>query len=202
VRSKVLAKDEPAAAAALRRALERDGVTFLLGVELRHVSTLREPSSAQDGAPPLMRLAISSAAPSATAVEGTGAHDCAAASAGAGAAALPLMMECEAQLHPSSGVRLHPSSRDVITMECEALLIATGRSPNVRDLGLEIAGIAFDETDGIQIDPLGATTNPSVFAIGDCAAGVPRFTHVAGEMAKLVVQNALFGDTWQVLDCQ
>jgi pyruvate/2-oxoglutarate dehydrogenase complex dihydrolipoamide dehydrogenase (E3) component len=178
VRSKVLAKDEPAAAAALRRALERDGVTFLLGVELRHVSTLREPSSAQDGTPPLMRLAISSAAPSATAVEGTGAHDCAAASAGAGAAALPL------------------------TMECEALLIATGRLPNVRDLGLEIAGIAFDETDGIQIDRLGATTNPSVFAIGDCAAGVPRFTHVAGEMAKLVVQNALFGDTWQVLDCQ
>ena len=184
MRSKVLAKDEPAAAEALRRALERDGVTFLLGVELRHVSTLREPSSAQDGAPPLMRLAISSAAPSATAVEGTGAHDCAAASAGAGAAALPL------------------------TMECEALLIATGRSPNVRDLGLEIAGIAFDETNGIQIDPLGTTTNPSVFAIGDCAAGVPRFTHVAGEMAKLVVQNALFGDTWQVprlvarvLDC-
>ncbi|KOO33592.1 pyridine nucleotide-disulfide oxidoreductase dimerization region, partial [Chrysochromulina tobinii] len=85
-------------------------------------------------------------------------------------------------------------------MECEALLIATGRSPNVRDLGLEIAGIAFDETDGIQIDPLGATTNPSVFAIGDCAAGVPRFTHVAGEMAKLVVQNALFGDTWQSHD--
>ena len=191
VRSKVLAKDEPAAAAALRRALERDGVTFLLGVELRHVSTLREPSSAQDGAPPLMRLAISSAAPSATAVEGTGAHDCAAASAGAGAAALPLMMECEA-----------PAAALPLTMECEALLIATGRSPNVRDLGLEIAGIAFDETDGIQIDPLGATTNPSVFAIGDCAAGVPRFTHVAGEMAKLVVQNALFGDTWQVLDCQ
>jgi hypothetical protein len=37
-----------------------------------------------------------------------------------------------------------------------------------------------------------------VDAIGDCAAGVPRLTHASGEMAKMAVQNALFGDEWRV----
>lgn len=85
-----------------------------------------------------------------------------------------------------------------LTLKCNALLVATGRVPNVTDLGLGEAGVSYKEAEGIEIDDFGRTTNPSVYAIGDCAAGVPRFTHVAGEMAKLVVQNALFGDSWRV----
>ncbi len=49
------------------------------------------------------------------------------------------------------------------------------------------------EPGGVVIDDLGRSSNPCVYAVGDCAAGVPRFTHNSGEMAKLVVQNALFG---------
>lgn len=86
---------------------------------------------------------------------------------------------------------------DTRILECEALLVATGRVPNVEDLGLESAGIKTGD-DGILIDDLARTTNPSVYALGDCASGVPRFTHASGEMAKIVVQNALFGDTWKV----
>ena len=40
-----------------------------------------------------------------------------------------------------------------------------------------------------------------MYAVGDCAKGVPRFTHTSGEMAKLVVQNALAGDAWR-LKCE
>ena len=76
--------------------------------------------------------------------------------------------------------------------------MATGRVPNVSDLGLEAAGISYSPEAGVRIDARGCTSNPSVYAIGDCAAGVPRFTHVSGEMAKLAVQNALFGDDWQL----
>lgn len=37
-----------------------------------------------------------------------------------------------------------------------------------------------------------------VYAVGDCVAGVPRLTHMSGEMAKVVVQNSLFGDDWKL----
>jgi len=76
--------------------------------------------------------------------------------------------------------------------------VATGRTPNVHGLGLEAAGVRYTSEHGIEIDDLAATSNPHVYAVGDCAAGVPRFTHMAGEMAKLVVQNAVFGDEWRV----
>ena len=108
-------------------------------------------------------------------------------SVGGSAAALPLL-----------SVTVRQGGGAPEQLECEALLVATGRVPNVADLGLEDAGIKFTADQGIRIDDLGATSNPHVFAIGDCAAGVPRFTHVAGEMAKLAVQNALFGDAWRV----
>lgn len=82
--------------------------------------------------------------------------------------------------------------------ECDALLVSTGRVPNVTGLGLEAAGIEASPKDGVYTNDLLQTKNPAVFAIGDCAAGVPRLTHASGEMAKLAVQNALFDDEWKM----
>ena len=70
------------------------------------------------------------------------------------------------------------------------LLVATGRAPNVADLGLEAAGITFDRK-GIKVDKALRTTNPKVFAIGDVTGGL-QFTHVAGYHAGLVIQTILF----------
>ncbi len=70
------------------------------------------------------------------------------------------------------------------------LLIATGRSPNVKELNLEAAGINYDRK-GIQVDARLRTTNKMVFAIGDVAGGL-QFTHVAGYHAGIVIRNALF----------
>lgn len=81
-------------------------------------------------------------------------------------------------------------------LECDALLIATGRSPNVADLGLEMAGVAID-AGGVLVDERLQTSNPNVYAVGDCVSGTPRFTHVAGEHAKVAVENALFGGEWR-----
>ena len=83
-------------------------------------------------------------------------------------------------------------------LECECLLVATGRVPNVEKLNLEAAGIDYKVGKGVEINDLAQTTNPNVYAVGDCVAGVPRLTHMSGEMAKLVVQNSLFGDDWKV----
>ena len=76
------------------------------------------------------------------------------------------------------------------TLAGSHLLIATGRRPNVDDLGLDRAGISHDRR-GIQVDRGLRTANKRVYAIGD-AAGGPQFTHVANYHAGLVMQNALF----------
>lgn len=70
------------------------------------------------------------------------------------------------------------------------LLVATGRRPNLDDLGLESAGIDATPT-GITVDARLRTRNRNVFAIGDVIGG-PLFTHVAGYHAGIVIRNALF----------
>lgn len=76
------------------------------------------------------------------------------------------------------------------TIEGSHLLVATGRTPNVADLALDRAGIAF-EPRGIVVDKRLRTTNTRVYAIGDVAGGL-QFTHVANYHAGLVVRHALF----------
>ncbi|MFU8807154.1 MAG: FAD-dependent oxidoreductase, partial [Bradymonadaceae bacterium] len=63
-------------------------------------------------------------------------------------------------------------------LEVEALLVATGRKPNVADLGLDKARVRFDERDGIEVDDCLRSSQKHIFAAGDCAT-MQRFTHVA-----------------------
>lgn len=75
-------------------------------------------------------------------------------------------------------------------IEGSHLLVATGRKPNIEELGLDAAGIAHDKR-GITITDGLKTSNPKVYAIGDVAGGL-QFTHLAGYHAGLVIRNALF----------
>lgn len=76
-------------------------------------------------------------------------------------------------------------------IEGSHLLIAAGRKPNIEDLNLEAAGIAY-ETHGIRVNRRLKTTNRKVYAIGDVVLGGLQFTHVANYHAGLVLRNALF----------
>ncbi|MBC06613.1 FAD-dependent oxidoreductase [Thalassospira sp.] len=77
-----------------------------------------------------------------------------------------------------------------ITLEGSHLLLATGRKPNVENLGLSDAGIDHSER-GISVDARLRTSNRKVFAIGDVTGGL-QFTHMAGYDAGIVIRNALF----------
>jgi len=72
----------------------------------------------------------------------------------------------------------------------DAVLIATGRTPNVEGLDLEAAGIAYDK-QGVTVDDRLRTTHPRVFAAGDICSKY-KFTHAADFLARIVIQNALF----------
>jgi len=74
---------------------------------------------------------------------------------------------------------------------CESLLVATGRAPNVNDLGLETAGIEYDTKRGIHINQYLQTSNKNVYAVGDVCTKF-QFTHMADFMARTVIRNALF----------
>jgi len=90
---------------------------------------------------------------------------------------------------------------DIVDLDCECLLVATGRIANVEDVGLDKAGVDFELGKGVIVNNLAqSVSNPNIYAVGDCVAGVPRLTHMSGEMAKQVVQNALFNDTWKLSD--
>ena len=90
-------------------------------------------------------------------------------------------------------------------LEINSILFATGRKPNVSNMGLETAGVDFDVSDGIYSSAKMATTNGNIYTVGDCAAAAlnreeaktvkgtgPQFTHNSDVMARSVVRNALF----------
>ena len=79
---------------------------------------------------------------------------------------------------------------DKHVVEGSHLLIAAGRRPLTSDLGLEAAGIRYDER-GIKVDAGLKTSNRRVFAIGD-AAGGPSYAQIADYHASIVLRRALF----------
>ena len=72
---------------------------------------------------------------------------------------------------------------------CQEVLVATGRVPNVKGIGLEEAGVAFDER-GVKVDKLHRTSNRRIYAAGDVCSRL-QFTHAAWAQAEYAVLNAL-----------
>jgi glutathione reductase (NADPH) len=52
-------------------------------------------------------------------------------------------------------------------VECDAVMYATGRMPNTRDLGLEEAGAELGEFGEVVVDRYSASSATSVYAVGD-----------------------------------
>jgi hypothetical protein len=78
-----------------------------------------------------------------------------------------------------------------ITVAVDAILVGTGRIPNVDGLNLEAAGVDFDTVTGIRVDDFLCSSNRRIYAAGD-ACLEHKFTHTADASARIVVQNALF----------
>jgi dihydrolipoamide dehydrogenase len=75
------------------------------------------------------------------------------------------------------------------TLECDLMLVATGRGPLVEGIGLEAAGVAFDAKRGIATDERRRTNVPNVYAVGDCA-GYWQLAHTAFREGEVAAENA------------
>ncbi|MBU0730654.1 MAG: FAD-dependent oxidoreductase [Proteobacteria bacterium] len=79
---------------------------------------------------------------------------------------------------------------NVVTIQAEELLVALGRSPNIRDMGLDSIGVEYDGK-GIKVDKRLRTNHKHIYAAGDIN-GMFQFTHAAGYEGGIVVSNAVF----------
>ena len=91
-------------------------------------------------------------------------------------------------------VRIGDLEREI---EGDALLVATGRTPNTEALNLAAAGLTVGIRGEILVDDRLRTSNPRVFAAGDVTLG-PQYVYVAAYEGALAAENALGGD--RVLD--
>jgi pyruvate/2-oxoglutarate dehydrogenase complex dihydrolipoamide dehydrogenase (E3) component len=74
------------------------------------------------------------------------------------------------------------------TLQGSHLLVATGRTPNTRNMGLEVVGIKTTPAGHIQVNDRLETTVAGVWAMGDCA-GSPYFTHISFDDFRTVRDN-------------
>jgi len=73
------------------------------------------------------------------------------------------------------GVVVHTTAGEVAGTR---LLVALGRTPVTKGLGLEAAGVELTERGFVKVDSRLETTAPGVYAAGD-VAGTPQFTHAS-----------------------
>ena len=73
------------------------------------------------------------------------------------------------------GIVVHTTAGEVAGTR---LLVALGRTPATKGLGLEAAGVELTERGFVKVDSRLETTAPGVYAAGD-VAGTPQFTHAS-----------------------
>jgi mercuric reductase len=110
-----------------------------------------------------------------------------------------IMLSCGVAYHfckrTEKGIELcvRQDGREQI-LAAEKVLIATGRTPNVENLGLLEADVRQAEGGAIRVDDRMRTSRPRTYAAGD-VTGRDQFVYMAAYGAKLAAKNALNGDS-------
>ncbi|MEA5502720.1 glutathione-disulfide reductase [Halotia wernerae UHCC 0503] len=84
------------------------------------------------------------------------------------------------------------------TITADTILVATGYTPNTKNLGLEKAGVELGERGAIKVDEYYCTTQENIFAVGDCIDRV-QLTPVA-KAEGIAFANTVFGNKPQKLN--
>ena len=79
---------------------------------------------------------------------------------------------------------------DGTDVAADLLLVAVGRRPDTRGIGLEEAGVRVTDRGYIEVDEMLRTANPKIWGAGDCIGGL-QLAHLASAEAARAVENAL-----------
>src|SRR5262245_3317895 len=80
------------------------------------------------------------------------------------------------------------------SIEGSDMLVARGRSPKTAGIGLDVADVELDDGGYIKVDERLETNAPAVWAIGECCAGNPQFTHVSFDDFRIIRDNLTGGN--------
>lgn len=76
-------------------------------------------------------------------------------------------------------------------VECDFVVHGAGRVPDLRELDLDVASVAYGPR-GIEVDKgMRSVSNPSVYAAGDAAAPGPPLTPVGISQARVAIRNII-----------
>ncbi len=98
----------------------------------------------------------------------------------------------------SEGLQLTLSGDCGETITADTILVATGRAPNTKSLGLDSAGVEVGEKGAITVNEYSCTTQDNIFAVGDCTDRVP-LTPVARAEGRAFADTA-FADKQKKVD--
>lgn len=82
-------------------------------------------------------------------------------------------------------------------IKADRLLVAAGRTPNTGELNLDAVDVATDARGAIRVNERLQTSNPLIYAVGDCA-DMPQLVYVAAAAGTRAAINMTGGDA--VLD--
>jgi pyruvate/2-oxoglutarate dehydrogenase complex dihydrolipoamide dehydrogenase (E3) component len=77
-----------------------------------------------------------------------------------------------------------------LSFEGTHLLVAAGRTPNTKGIGLDLIGVELTDRGYIKVNERLETTAPGVWAIGE-VAGSPQFTHISEDDFRVIRDNML-----------
>ncbi|MGH7640441.1 MAG: dihydrolipoyl dehydrogenase [Candidatus Dormibacteria bacterium] len=83
--------------------------------------------------------------------------------------------------------------------EFDLVLVAVGRAPQTRGIGLEEAGVGLSQRGHLEVDERLRSANPKIWGAGDCIGGL-QLAHLASAEAALAVENALGGGAGVAID--
>ncbi len=82
-------------------------------------------------------------------------------------------------------------------VDVDTVLLALGRLPNTKGLGLDAAGVTLDAVGAIPVDADGRTNVPSIYAVGDVTNRV-NLTPVAIREGHAFADSVFGGKPWRV----
>ncbi|MFN2167806.1 MAG: dihydrolipoyl dehydrogenase family protein, partial [Anaerolineae bacterium] len=113
---------------------------------------------------------------------------------------IDVRLGCKAErcepLSGGAGVLVVDSGDGNVRLPFERILVAVGRRPETRSLGLEEVGVSLGPGGNVEVNAHMQTSVPGIYACGDLV-GPYQFTHMASHQAWYAAVNALFGRFWK-----
>jgi glutathione reductase (NADPH) len=86
---------------------------------------------------------------------------------------------------------------DGAAIEADQVMLAVGRTPNSKSIGLEAAGVKLSSSGAIVVDDNSRTSVPSIYAVGDVTARI-ALTPVAIREGHAVADTLFGGNPWHL----